>query len=406
MGFVDMIIRKQYLEKVKPFIDKDFIKVFVGVRRSGKTVLLKQIKAMLIEQGRLKDNFIEMNFESMKYAHIHTAENLYEYVSEKIENTSGKCYLLLDEIQQVEGWERAINSFRVDFDCDIYITGSNSKLLSGELATLLSGRYIQIKVYPFSLKEAKELMQSIGTYKSDEQLFADYLKYGGFPQRFVLQEEEAIETYLRDIYEAIVIRDIVQRHGVRDITVLKQVLEFMLDNIGNPYSGRNISGTLTSKGLKISVATLLNYVEYFKEAFVIFNASRYDIKGKNLLASTEKYYAVDLGLRNIVKKSEQIDSSKLYENVVYLEMLSRGYEVQVGKWDDQEIDFICYRGNEKLYIQVAYLINDLDREREFGNLEKINDNFPKYVISGDLLDLSQNGIIHKNIIQFLLDENI
>ena len=180
----------------------------------------------------------------------------------------------------------------------------------------------------------------------------------------------------------------------------------MLDNIGNPYSGRNISGTLTSKGLKISVATLLNYVEYFKEAFVIFNASRYDIKGKNLLASTEKYYAVDLGLRNIVKKSEQIDSSKLYENVVYLEMLSRGYEVQVGKWDDQEIDFICYRGNEKLYIQVAYLINDLDREREFGNLEKINDNFPKYVISGDLLDLSQNGIIHKNIIQFLLDENI
>lgn len=406
MEFVDMIIRKQYLEKVKPFIDKDFIKVFVGVRRSGKTVLLKQIKAMLIEQGHLKDNFIEMNFESMKYAHIHTAENLYEYVSEKIENISGKCYLLLDEIQQVEGWERAINSFRVDFDCDIYITGSNSKLLSGELATLLSGRYIQIKVYPFSLKEAKELMQSIGTYKSDEQLFADYLKYGGFPQRFVLQDEEAIENYLRDIYEAIVIRDIVQRHGVRDIAVLKQVLEFMLDNIGNPYSGRNISGILTSKGLKISVATLLNYVEYFKEAFVIFNASRYDIKGKNLLASTEKYYAVDLGLRNIVKKSEQIDSSKLYENVVYLEMLSRGYEVQVGKWDDQEIDFICYRGNKKLYIQVAYLINDLDREREFGNLEKINDNFPKYVISGDLLDLSQNGIIHKNIIQFLLDENI
>ena len=219
-----------------------------------------------------------------------------------------------------------------------------------------------------------------------------------------MREEQAIETYLHDIYEAIVIRDIVERHSVKDISVLKRALEFLLDNIGNPFSGRNISGRLTSEGMKIATSTLLNYVEYFKEAFVLFNASRYDIKGKNILASTEKYYAVDVGLRNIVKKSEMLDSSKLYENVVYLEMLSRGYEIQVGKLDEQEIDFICYKGSEKIYIQVAYLINESDMDREFGNLEKIPDNYPKYVISGDLLDLSKNGIIHKNIIDFLLEK--
>ena len=240
-------------------------------------------------------------------------------------------------------------------------------------------------------------------FESDEKLFADYLKYGGFPQRFVLKDESAIESYLRDIYEAIVIRDIVERHAVKDVSILKRTLEFLLDNIGNPFSGRNISRRLTSEGMKIATSTLLNYVEYFKEAFVLFNASRYDIKGQNILASTEKYYAVDVGLRNIIKKSELIDSSKLFENVVYLEMLSRGYEVHVGKMDEREIDFICYRGTEKLYIQVAYLINEYDTEREFGNLEKIRDNYPKYVISGDLINLSRNGIIHRNIIEFLLE---
>ncbi len=399
-----MVIRKRYLDKVKPFINQDIIKVFVGVRRSGKTVLLSQIKKILIEDGVSKENFIEINMESMKFASIRNAESLYEYVNQKVNSLEGKVYIMLDEIQMVQEWEKAINSFRVDYDCDIYITGSNSKLLSGELATLLSGRYIQMKVYPFSLSEMKEFLMEQGTFQSDEKLFADYLKYGGFPQRFVLQDEQAIEAYLRDIYEAIVIRDIVERHNVKDISILKRTLEFLLDNIGNPFSGRNISGRLTSEGMKISTATLLNYVDYFKEAFILFNASRYDIKGKNILASTEKYYAVDVGLRNIVKKSELIDSSKLFENVIYLEMLSRGYEVQVGKLDEQEIDFICYKGTEKLYIQVAYLINEHDMEREFGNLEKVADNYPKYVISGDLVDLSRNGIMHKNIIQFLLQE--
>lgn len=403
IGDAKMVVREKYISKVKPFINKDIIKVFVGVRRAGKTVLLSQIKDMLIEEGVPCENFIEMNFESMKFAQLCNAEKLYAYVCEKVKNIRGKVYIMLDEVQVVSEWEKAINSFRVDFDCDIYITGSNSKLLSGELATFLSGRYVQIRVYPFTLSEVKRFLVQQNMFESDEKLFADYLKYGGFPQRFVLKDESAIEAYLRDIYEAIVIRDIVERHAVKDVSILKRTLEFLLDNIGNPFSGRNISGRLTSEGMKIATSTLLNYVEYFKEAFVLFNASRYDIKGQNILASTEKYYAVDVGLRNIIKKSELIDSSKLFENVVYLEMLSRGYEVHVGKMDEREIDFICYRGTEKLYIQVAYLINEYDTEREFGNLEKIRDNYPKYVISGDLINLSRNGIIHRNIIEFLLE---
>lgn len=398
-----MIIRKRYIKKIEPFINQDIIKVLVGVRRSGKTVLLSQVKDMLIQRGVPEENFVGINFESMKFVELRDAKNLYAYVAQKISKITGRVYIMLDEVQLVKGWEQAINSFRVDFDCDIYITGSNSKLLSGELATLLSGRYVQIKVYPFTLSEMKEFMVQEHLFETDEKLFADYLRYGGLPQRYFLRETSAVEAYLRDIYDAIVIRDIVERHNVRDISVLKRCLEFLMDNIGNPFSGRNISGRLTSEGMKIATSTLLNYVEYFKEAFILCNVNRYDIKGQSILASTEKYYAIDVGLRNVIKKSEQIDSSKLFENIVYLEMLSRGYEIQVGKLDEQEVDFICYRGNEKIYIQVAYMINEKDAKREFVNLEKIHDNFPKYVISSDLVDMSKNGIIHKNIIEFLLE---
>lgn len=389
-----MVLRKSYLDKIIPFIDQDLIKVLVGIRRCGKTVLLGQIKDVLLQRNIPAQNIIQANFESMRFRNTRTAETLYDYIAEKAEGCTGKIYILLDEIQEVERWQIAINSLRVDFDCDIYLTGSNSKLLSGELATYLSGRYIQIQVFPFSLAEAKQQCIENGTYTSDEKLFADYLKYGGFPQRFFLPDDHSITTYLDDLYEAIIVRDIMLRHSIREQTALRNVLAFLLDNIGNPFSARNISGRMVSEGIKTTTATVLNYVDYFKEAFILLNASRYDIKGKALLSSTEKYYAVDLGLRNVIKKSEKLDSNKLYENIVYLEMRSRGYEVQVGKLDDTEIDFICYRGNEKLYIQVAYLITPADEEREFGNLERLHDNYPKYVISGDLVNLSRNGIIH------------
>ena len=297
-----MVLRKSYLDKIIPFIDQDLIKVLVGIRRCGKTVLLGQIKDVLLQRNIPAQNIIQANFESMRFRNTRTAETLYDYIAEKAEGCTGK-----------------------------------------------------------------------------------------------------ITTYLDDLYEAIIVRDIMLRHNIREQTALRNVLAFLLDNIGNPFSARNISGRMVSEGIKTTTATVLNYVDYFKEAFILLNASRYDIKGKALLSSTEKYYAVDLGLRNVIKKSEKLDSNKLYENIVYLEMRSRGYEVQVGKLDDTEIDFICYRGDEKLYIQVAYLITPADEEREFGNLERLHDNYPKYVISGDLVNLSRNGIIHRNIIDFLLN---
>lgn len=398
-----MVLRKSYLDKIVPFIDQDLVKVLVGIRRCGKTVLLGQIKDILLQRGVPSKNIIEANFESLRFGSVRTAEALYQFVTEKAAACTGKLYILLDEIQEVDRWQIAINSLRVDFDCDIYLTGSNSKLLAGELATYLSGRYIQIQVFPFTLAEAKAQCQENGTYTTDEKLFADYLRYGGFPQRFCLPDDHSITTYLDDLYEAIVVRDVMLRHSIREQTALRNILAFLLDNVGNPFSARNISGRMVSEGIKTTTATVLNYVDYFKEAFILLNASRYDIKGKALLSRTEKYYAVDLGLRNVVKKSEKIDSNKLYENIVYLEMRSRGYEIQVGKLDDTEIDFICYRGDEKLYLQVAYLITPADEAREFGNLEKLHDNYPKYVISGDLVDLSRNGILHRNIIDFLLN---
>lgn len=399
-----MVIRERYLNQVKPFINQELVKIFIGVRRCGKTVLLSQIQDLLVSEGVKREQFIVMNFESMQYRQYETAEKLYEYVRNKAEMISGKKYIFLDEIQEVENWQIAINSFRVDFDCDIYITGSNSKLLSGELATVLSGRYVQIRVLPFSFSEVCAMEKENNTFNSVEQTFSNYLKYGGFPQRCLLSDEHSVTTYLLDVYEAVIIRDIVNRHSVKDIGILKGILAFMLDNVGNPFSARKITGKLLPEGIKIAPSTLLNYIEYFKEAFILYNASRYDLKGKELLTSMEKYYAIDTGLRNVVKKSEYVDSSKLYENVVYLEMKSRGYEIQVGKIDNNEIDFICFKGQEKLYIQVAYLITEKDQEREFGNLEKISDNYPKYVVSSDIMDLSRNGIVHKNIIQFLLEK--
>lgn len=399
-----MIIRRRYISKAEKFIDTDLVKVFTGIRRSGKTVILQQMADILRERGVGAEQILMINLESLRYRRMAEEGKLYDFIIHRSEEVGKRLYIMLDEVQEIPEWQILVNSLRVDMDCDLYITGSNAALFSSELATCLSGRYVRIEVYPFTLSEAKEMMKSLGKEVSDEKLFMDYLKYGGFPQRFYLPDEESVETYLRDINEAVVMRDVVSRHSMKNPSVLGRVLSYVLDNVGNPFSARKVSGALTSAGMKISVPSVMNYLEWLKEAFIILPARRYDLIGKEILGTMEKYYAVDLGLRNIAKTSEKVDSSKLYENIVYLEMKSRGYEVEVGKWENREIDFICRKGKEKLYIQVAYLITEADEKREFGNLEAIRDNYPKYVISGDLMDLSRNGIIHKNIIRFLLDE--
>ena len=399
-----MILRKTYLDQIIPFIDKNLIKVLTGVRRSGKTVLLQQIQDYLLQHGRRKNNVVYISFESKANAHLKNSDALYAYLIDAEKKADGKTYIFLDEIQTVSSWEEVVSSLLVDLDCDIYITGSNSKLLSGELATLIAGRYIQIHVYPFTLSEAKEITQQNGTFVSDDALFLDYLRYGGLPLRFSL-EEISVEPYLSDTYDAIVVKDIIQRNKLNDSALLNLLLSFLMDNIANPFSARSIVSALAANGIRTSVDTVLAYIGYIKNAMIISSVQRYDIKGKKLLTAGEKYYAVDLGLRNVIKASDEIDFNKLYENVVYLELLSRGYDVKVGKTDNYEIDFVAYKGKERIYVQVCYLLASPETvEREFGNLERINDNYPKYVISGDLPDFSRNGIRHFNIVRFLLDK--
>lgn len=399
-----MIKRKTYLDQIIPLIDKPLIKVMAGVRRSGKTVLLRQIQEYLLLNGRDKGHIVYISFESKANAYLKNTDTLYRFLLDAGKNAAGKVYIFLDEIQTVPAWEEVVSSLLVDLDCDIYITGSNSKLLSGELATLIAGRYIQIHVYPFTLAEAKEITLQNGNFVSDEALFSDYLRYGGLPLRFSL-EEISIEPYLSDTYDAIVVKDIIQRNKFNDANLLNLLLNFLMDNIANPFSARSIVSALAANGIKTTVDTVLAYIGYIKNAMIINSVQRYDIKGKKLLSSNEKYYAADLGLRNVIKSSDEIDFNKLYENIVYLELLARGYDVKVGKTDNYEIDFVAYKGKERIYVQVCYLLASEDTiNREFGNLEKIHDNYPKYVISGDLPDFSRNGIQHFNIIKFLLDK--
>ena len=399
-----MIIREAYISQIVPLIDKNLIKVLTGVRRSGKTVLLSQIQDYLLKNGRSKPQIINISLESKKNKKFKDGDVLYEYLISACEKLNAKAYIFLDEIQVVSGWEEVVSSLLVDIDCDVYITGSNSKLLSGELATLIAGRYIQIHVYPFTLSEAKQMLEQNGKFKSDEVLFQDYLKYGGLPMRFSLAEI-SLEAYLSDTYDAIVVKDIIQRNNIKDTNLLNMILVFLMDNIANPFSARSIVAALKQEGINTTVETVIAYIDYIKKAMVVYSAQRYDIKGKKLLTTNEKYYTVDLGLRNCVKASGEIDYNKLYENIVYLELLYRGYDVKVGKTDDYEIDFVAYKGSDTLYVQVCYLLASAETvEREFGNLERIKDNYPKYVISGDLPDFSRNGIKHYNIIKFLLNE--
>ena len=337
-----MIIRKTYLEQIIPLIDKNLIKVLAGVRRSGKTVLLGQIQDYLIEHGISKDRIIYISLESKKNQKYKDGDVLYNYLLSACEKINGKSYIFLDEIHEAAKWEEVVSSLMIDLDCDLYITGSNSKLLSGEYATLIAGRYVKIDVYPFTLAEAKEISIQNGKYTTDEALFQNYLRYGGLPMRYSL-EDISIEPYLSDTYDAIVIKDIIGRNKIKDTHLLTLVLNFLMDNIANPFSARSIVSALATQGIRTSVDTVINYIDYIKNALVILSANRYDIKGKKLLTTNEKYYAVDLGLRNVVKNSNEADYNKLYENIVYLELLQRGFKVRVGKTDDYEIDFVASR---------------------------------------------------------------
>ena len=402
-----MTKRELYIEKIKPFIDKDIIKVLTGIRRSGKSVMLKLIMEELKQNKIDEKQFININFENLINIELTTADKLHEYILKKASEIKKKCYIFLDEIQEVKDWEKCINSLRVneEYDFDIYITGSNAKLLSGELSTYLAGRYIEFVIYPFSFKEFLETLKSIQQDVSTREAFQKYVKFGGMPFLYNLAfEEEASLQYLKDIYSSIILKDITQRNKIRDTDLLERVISYLIMNVGNNFSATSISKFFKSENRKVSVETILNYIKAAEESFLIYKVSRDDLVGKKILNVNEKYYIADHGMREAILGSNQRDINQIFENIIYLELLRKGYNVRVGKVDNLEVDFVCTKGNEKIYVQVAYLLASPETiEREFTSLEKIDDNYPKYVISMDEFDMSRNGIIHINIIDFLMN---
>jgi len=401
-----MTKRELYIEKIKPFINKDIIKVITGIRRSGKSVMLKLIMEELKQNKIDEKQFININFENLINIELTTADKLHEYILKKASEIKKKYYIFLDEIQEVKNWEKCINSLRVneEYDFDIYITGSNAKLLSGELSTYLAGRYVEFVIYPFSFKEFLETLKSIQQDVSTREAFQKYVKFGGMPFLYNLAfEEEASLQYLKDIYSSIILKDITQRNKIRDTDMLERVISYLIMNVGNNFSATSISKFFKSENRKVSVETILNYIKAAEESFLIYRVSRDDLIGKKVLNVNEKYYIADHGMREAILGSNQRDINQIFENIIYLELLRKGYNVRVGKVDNLEVDFVCTKGNEKIYVQVAYLLASSETiEREFTSLEKIDDNYPKYVISMDEFDMSRNGIKHINIIEFLI----
>ncbi|MEE1129735.1 MAG: ATP-binding protein [Methanobrevibacter sp.] len=402
-----MIKRELYLNQIKRLIDKGPIKIITGVRRSGKTYLLKSIHDELENRGIKKENIFLISFESMKYNKIENFKQLDECIINLTKNAKGKVYLLFDEIQNVENWEKSINACRVDLDCDIYITGSNSELLSGEMATLISGRYYQINIYPFSFAEFIQYKKEIEKIDTTdlEKLFKEYVEYGGMPpiQQVAVQDKY---SYLGDIYNTILLKDIVTRHNIRNSDMLNRILDYVIMNLGKNFSAGNIVKYMKHERRKISKDTILDYLLYSKNACFIHQVPREDIKGKKVLQHNEKYFLVDHGFYQ-AKYGEIENIGSILENIVYIELLRRRYDVKIGMINEKEIDFVCTRDKEKLYIQVTYqLENDNTIEREFSGLAKINDNFDKYVLSMDKIDFSGSGLKHRNIIDFLTSDYI
>ncbi|MBS1781535.1 MAG: ATP-binding protein [Bacteroidetes bacterium] len=400
--------RPSYLEEIKPFIDKPQIKVITGIRRSGKSNVLVLLKKELFAQGILAEQIITINFESFVNAEILSASKLYQFVKDEIQ-THQKYYLLLDEIQEVNDWEKAVNAFLVDFDVDIYLTGSNSHLLSSELVTYLAGRFVEISVYTLSYKEFLDFRQHYFTEKQNEQnLFSHYLRMGGFPViHSANYPEESAYKVVYDIYSSVILRDTVQRYKIRDVELLERVIKYALDNIGNTFSGKNVADYFKSQQRKIDINTVYNYLNALEGAFILYRVPRYDIKGKEILKTQEKFYVSDISIIYATMGNRDRMIGGILENIVFLELKRRGYHVYVGKLDQTEIDFVAEKQGNKIYIQVAYkLENEQTVNREFGNLLSINDQYPKYVISIDeFWKDSIEGVRHLYITDFLLAKN-
>ena len=401
-----MIKRELYMKRIRPFIGSNLIKVMTGIRRCGKSVMLELIKQELIESGVNPIQFISINFEDLNYSHLQTAKSLHDEITNRAKDIDGKVYLFFDEIQEVKDWEKCINSFRVSLDCDIYITGSNAKLLSGELATYLGGRYVEFVIYPFSFGEFIELYRPINPDVSIQQCFQKYLITGGMPYLANIRyADEPSKQYLHDLFNSVQLKDIVKRNKIRDVDLLERIIAYVIANVGTTFSARSLTKFLKSEQRTVAPETILNYIKYCCDAYLFYQVKRVDLQGKQILSTNEKYYIADHGIREAVFGGNMRDINLILENIVYLELLRRGYKVTVGKTGEKEIDFVCDKRGDKLYVQVTYLLASEDTiKREFGAYDTIRDNFPKYVVSLDEFDMSRNGIKHQNIRDFLLAE--
>ncbi|MBN2643783.1 MAG: ATP-binding protein [Victivallales bacterium] len=400
----NVILRPVYIDKIRPFIDTELIKVVTGIRRCGKSVMLFLIQQELLRRGINESQLITINFENMDYAHLLDNENLHREMCRLIQADSSKKYLFFDEIQEVTDWEKCINSLRVKFDCDIYITGSNARLLSGELSTYLAGRYVEITVYPLSFSEFSTLFpdEDIAT------IFNRYIRVGGMPYLGNLRyEQAAVQQYLSDLYASIILKDIIKRNKVREADLLERIVRYIIANAGNTFSASSITKYLKNEKRTVTVDTVLNYIQFCADSFLCYKVRRQNLQGKLILSTQEKYYIADHGFRQAIFQNNTADINLVLENIVYIELLHRGYTIYVGQLKAAEIDFAAQKNDEQCYFQVAYLLASEETiQREFGAYDAIADNYPKYILSLDNYDFSRNGIIHKNIIDWLLEKQV
>ena len=396
-----MVQRDLYMTQIIPLIDNELIKVITGIRRCGKSYMLGLIKEELLKRGVKEHNIILINFDSKKYKNIKDNNELDKIVEKSIKNKKGKVYLFFDEIQNVKKWERSIAGYKIDYDCDIYITGSNSNLLSGELATHLTGRYYEIKMYPFSYQEFLNFHQK----SSSLDMFNEYLQYGGMPQTFLLDETQKID-YLDDLFNSIFYKGIVKRYQIRDIDILERLSTFIFDNIGNIFSASSIMEYYKKEmNIKISNKTISNYLKYLENACFIKKVKREDLEGKGILKFNEKYYVTDHGFCEAKAKGNIDNIGRVMENIVYFEFLRRDWKITIGKTKDYEVDFVCRKHKQTIYVQVSYLLESEETiEREFGPFSKIKDHYPRYIITMDQFDRSRDGVKHINLLDFLTNE--
>lgn len=401
-----MIDRPLYLDKIMPFVDTPFVKILTGVRRCGKSTILKMIIKKLREEKHVDDEqILSYRFDSMEYEDMTTKELYLELKSKIIQ--SKKTYLFLDEIQEIEGWEKVVNTLASDFDVDIYITGSNSRMMSSEISTYLTGRYITFHIYTLSFEEYLMFKKSYTTLKDLKQEFSQYVRLGGFPATHLQDySQDEVYTIVKDIYNSTIFSDIVRRNQVKKIDQLERVVKYTFNNIGNTFSAKSISNYFKSEQRKIDNETVYSYLEKLQKAYILHKCSRYDLQGKDILKTQEKFYLVDVSLRYSVLGYTVDSVAASLENIVYLELKRRGYDVYIGKIKDKEIDFVATKQNEKIYVQVTQEIkSEKTQKREYEQLLEIRDNYPKYVVmADDFAGGNYEGIKTMNIVDFLLSK--